>query len=199
MFKTMMRTAAVVAFGLAGQVAFAGGHAATVWALDAEASRLAFGSVKKEDIGEVHNFETITGMVEADGTTTISIDLTSVQTNIDIRNERIGEHVFKGITTASLSTKIDLEALEKMTVGETDLIDVEGTLTFLGAKIAVDAEMFIARLSDTKVLVNTNDLIFLSAEEAGINAGLDKLMELASLPSITRTAPVTMRLVFDKQ
>ena len=86
-----------------------------------------------------------------------------------------------------------------MTVGETDLIDVEGTLTFLGAKIAVDAEMFIARLSDTKVLVNTNDLIFLSAEEAGINAGLDKLMELASLPSITRTAPVTMRLVFDKQ
>jgi hypothetical protein len=199
MWKTKLRIASVVAFGIVGQAASAGGHAATVWALDAETSKLAFGSIKKEDIGEVHSFETITGMVEADGTITIKIDLSSVQTNIDIRNERIGEHVFKGLTAATLSANIDLGAMEEIAVGGTDIIDVDGTLSFLGSEIAVDAEMFVARLSETKVLVNSNDMIFLSAEDAGINAGIDKLMELASLPGITRTSPITLRLIFDKQ
>lgn len=198
MLKTIMRAAAVAVFALAGQTALAGGHAAKAWSLDSEASKLAFGSVKKDVIGEVHSFESISGMVEADGTVTVEIDLTSVQTNIDIRNERFGEHVFKGVATAKLSTKIDLDAMDKMAVGATEIIDIEGTLSFLGAEIEIEAEMFVARLSDTKVLVNTNDIIFLSTEDAGITAGIDTLMELAKLPGITRTSPVTMRLIFDK-
>lgn len=198
MLKTIMRVAAVAVFALAGQTALAGGHAAKAWSLDSEASKLAFGSVKKDVIGEVHSFESISGMVEADGTVTVEIDLTSVQTNIDIRNERFGEHVFKGVATAKLSTKIDLDAMDKMAVGATEIIDIEGTLSFLGAEIEIEAEMFVARLSDTKVLVNTNDIIFLSTEDAGITAGIDTLMELAKLPGITRTSPATMRLIFDK-
>ena len=95
MLKTIMRAAAVAVFGLAGQTALAGGHAAKAWSLDSEASKLAFGSVKKDVIGEFHSFESISGMVEADGIVTVEIDLTSVQTNIDIRNERFGEHVLK--------------------------------------------------------------------------------------------------------
>ncbi len=75
--------------------------------------------------------------------------------------------------------------MDKMAVDATEIIDIE-------------AEMFVARLSDTKVLVNTNDIIFLSTEDAGITAGIDTLMELAKLPGITRTSPVTMRLIFDK-
>jgi len=198
MLKTIMRVAAVAVFALAGQTALAGGHAAKAWSLNSEASKLAFGSVKKDVIGEVHSFESISGMVEADGTVTVEIDLTSVQTNIDIRNERFGEHVFKGVATAKLSTKIDLDAMDKMAVGATEIIDIEDTLSFLGAEIEIEAEMFVARLSDTKVLVNTNDIIFLSTEDAGITAGIDTLMELAKLPGITRTSPATMRLIFDK-
>ena len=75
--------------------------------------------------------------------------------------------------------------MDKMAVDATEIIDIE-------------AEMFVARMSDTKVLVNTNDIIFLSTEDAGITAGIDTLMELAKLPGITRTSPVTMRLIFDK-
>lgn len=198
MLKTIMRVAGVTVFALAGQTALAGGHAAKAWSLDSEASKLAFGSVKKDVIGEVHSFESISGMVEADGTVTVEIDLTSVQTNIDIRNERFGEHVFKGVATAKLSTKVDLDAMDKMAVGATEIIDIEGTLSFLGVEIEIEAEMFVARLSDTKVLVNTNDIIFLSTEDAGITAGIDTLMELAKLLGITRTSPVTMRLIFDK-
>ena len=37
-----------------------------------------------------------------------------------------------------------------------------------------------------------------STDELGIDAGIDKLMELAGLPGITRVAPVTIRMVFEK-
>lgn len=187
--------ASVLALGIS-TAALADGHS-TSWTLDGDTSRVAFGSIKKDTVGEIHSFESISGMVGADGTVKIDIDLTSVETYIDIRNERMGEHVFKNATTATLTGKIEMEELSGLGVGETSLVDIEGTLSLVGTDIGIDAEMFVARIADGKVLVTTNDMIFLSAEDAGINAGITKLMELAKLPGITRTSPVTLRLVFD--
>ncbi len=45
-------------------------------------------------------------------------------------------------------------------------------------------------------MVSTKDMVFISTEDAGVSAGVDKLMELAQLPGITRTVPVTARLMF---
>ncbi len=56
---------------------------------------------------------------------------------------------------------------------------------------------FVIKLSDTKLLATTNDMIMLSTEELGINSGIDKLMELAKLPGITRVSPVTLRFMFE--
>jgi cytochrome c2 len=148
-------------------------------------------------VGEVHSFEGLTGSVSPDGAVSVEIDLTSLETNIDIRNERMLEHVFKGIATASLSAEIDMSEAEGLAVGDSTVIDVEGVLSLIGTEVEVETEMFMARLSDTQVMVTTNDLIFLNAEDAGINAGISKLMELASLPGITRTSPVVMRLIFN--
>jgi hypothetical protein len=79
------------------------------------------------------------------------------------------------------------------------VLDVEGALAFLGATVEIETEMFVARMSETKVLVTTNDMIFVSTEDLGVSAGIDKLMELAKLPGITRTIPVTIRFVFDQK
>jgi len=57
--------------------------------------------------------------------------------------------------------------------------------------------MFVARLSDMTAMVTTNDMIMLSTADVGLTAGIDKLMELASLPGITRVSPVTLRLMFN--
>ena len=64
------------------------GAAAGDWTLDGEASKLAFGSVKKDAVGESHHFSGLSGGV-ADGIATISVDLASLETWIDIRNERM--------------------------------------------------------------------------------------------------------------
>lgn len=191
MITKVLKTAAVAFFAISTAVS------AESWTLDASNSKLAFGSVKKDTVGEVHSFESLSGSVSSTGAVSVEIDLNSVQTNIDIRNERMVEHVFKQAKTANLDATIDMDELKALSVGATTVLDVEGVLSFLGANVDIEAEMFVARLSETQVLVTTNDLIWLGTEDIGITAGIDKLMELAKLPGITRAAPVTMRLMFN--
>lgn len=175
----------------------AGPALADSWTLDGDSSRLAFGSIKNDWNGEVHSFTGLEGSVTDEGAVSIEIDLGSVQTNIDIRNERMIEHVFKGIATANLNAQMDMEALDGIAVGGTDVIDVEGVLSFLGAELDVETQMFVARLSEKQVLVTTNDMIFLDIDDAGLTAGIDKLLEIAGLDGITRASPVTIRFMFN--
>ncbi len=191
MIPNIFKFAAVAAFALASSVS------AENWTLDESASQLTFGSVKKDTIGESHSFSRLSGTVAGDGAVSLDIDLTTVETNIDVRNERITEHVFKGIKAATLSGEIDIDAVKSLAVGASTLVDMEGALSFLGASLDIETEMFVVRISDTQVLATTNDMIWISVEDAGITAGVDKLMELASLPGITRAFPVTARLMFN--
>lgn len=194
--KLFARTVFMAGF-LASTTAFAGGH--ITWNAVEDESRVAFGSIKKDTVGEVHHFNTISGMVKEDGTMELAVDLGSIETNIDIRNERMAEHVFKGgMATATISGEIDMEELNALKAGETTLFDFEGVLAFAGANVDIEAEMHVARLTDDRVLVSTADFLLLSTEDLGINAGIDELMKLAKLPGITRVTPVAVRVVFQK-
>jgi len=107
------------------------------------------------------------------------------------------EHVFKGMANATITGSLDMEEASDLEVGASSVIDFEGTLSLVGTEIELEAEMFVMRVSETQVIVTNNDLIFIGTEAAGINAGIDKLMELAKLPGITRTSPVMLRLIFN--
>ena len=174
--------------------AFAGG-----WkSVDAESS-VAFGSIKKDTVGEVHHFTKVNGTVSDAGALSIDIDLSSVQTNIDIRNERMTEHVFQsGKATANLSAEIDMSEVTDMKVGETKIMEIEATLSFVGVENDIDANMLVARLSENRVLVTTADFVMLTTEDLEIDPGINKLMELAKLPGITRVTPISARMVFEK-
>ena len=176
---------------------FAGGHAK--WTAVEDQSRIAFGSIKKDTVGEVHHFEGVTGTVGEDGKLTLAVDLGSVETNIDIRNERMLEHVFQGgKAKAMVSGEIDLDEVKDLKPGDTSIIDFEGVLAFAGVNVDVEAEMLVARLAENRVLVSTSDFIMVSTEDLGIDPGVNKLMELAKLPGITRVTPVAVRVVFEK-
>ncbi|MEM6987918.1 MAG: YceI family protein [Pseudomonadota bacterium] len=176
-------------------LAQAGGH--LNWTLDSEASAVSFGSVKVDVVGEVNHFESIAGSISEQGDVNVEIDVASVQTNIDIRNERILEWVLNGAPTATLEAQIDMAMVNALAAGDTTLMDVAGTLGVNGVSLDVSASFFVAKLSDSKLLVTTADMIMLSVDAAGLTAGVDKLMELAGLPSITRVSPVTLRMVFE--
>ena len=177
--------------------AFGSMAAAESWVLNADSSHIAFGSVKKDTVGEVHSFEKISGTVGADGTANIEIDLSSVQTLIDIRNERMMEHVFKNAHTATLNAQIDMAEVSALAVGASTVVEAAGNIDLAGNMLELEAELFVLRISDMQVMVSTNDMIMLSIADMGLSAGIDKLMELANLPGITRVSPVTLRLIFD--
>ena len=113
-------------------IIFAGMANAETWTLDGEASHLAFGSIKKDKIGEVNSFSGLKGTVDADGKADVTIDLTTLETNIDIRNERMLEHVFKGAGEAQLTAQLDMDEVKGLAVGEMAVVDVEGALSLLG-------------------------------------------------------------------
>ncbi|MEO1612742.1 MAG: hypothetical protein AAFU55_10400, partial [Pseudomonadota bacterium] len=166
------------------------------WTLDGEASKLAFGSVKKDAVGESHHFSGLTGGV-TDGIATISIDLASLETWIDIRNERMAEMVFKGFGPATLSAPIDVAALEALAPGEAKVMDIDATLALGPVSAELEASVYALRVSETRAIIATDEMIWVSTEELGVNAGVDKLMEVAELPSITRAVPVTFRFAFN--
>ncbi|WP_299294117.1 YceI family protein [uncultured Tateyamaria sp.] len=190
---TSFRTAC---FGLALALT-AGAAQADSWTLDGAASKLAFGSIKFNDLGEVHSFKSIDGTVGADGAVALGIDLSSVETNIDIRNERMIEYVFKNAPRAAIDAQIDMAVLDAVAVGDSTVMEVDGNLELLGVEVPLYGDLFIMRLAEDKVMVTTDSMIFLSTADAEIDPGVDKLMELASLPNIVRAVPVTLRLMFE--
>ena len=172
--------------------------AADSWTLDSDMSSVAFGSIKNDYVGESHSFGKIGGAVDEDGTVTVEIDLTSVDTAIDIRNERMIENVFKEATTATVTADIAVGELDALSVGEGKVIPAEGTVALLGRDMDLDANLFVLRVAEDRVLVTTDGMVMLATDEAGLDAGIDILQELASLDSITRVSPVTLRLMFDR-
>jgi polyisoprenoid-binding protein YceI len=183
---------------LGGLALLAASPAHADWSLSSDESQVAFASIKKDTVGEVHHFSELSGSVDAEGNVTVDIAVASLETWIDIRNERMLKAVLNASPTATLSGKVDLDAMEKMKPGDTELVDIDGTLTLNGTDMDVDVSLFVARLTDDKMMAVTDEMIMLSTEDAGIDEGVSTLMKLADLPGITRVSPVTLRLVFTR-
>ncbi len=175
---------------------FAGG---AVWKSVEDQSRVAFGSVKNDTNGEVHHFNTVSGTVKDTGELKLTVDLASIETNIDIRNERITKHVFQeGKAQAVITGEIEMDEINSIKQGETKVLEIQATLAFAGIENDIDVEMLVARLSDDRVLVTTADFMMLSTDDLGIDDGINVLQQLAKLSGITRVTPVAIRMVFEK-
>lgn len=171
---------------------------AAAWDLDPTESVVSFGSIKNDFIGEAHTFSGLSGTVDNDGNVEVSIDLTTLDTNIDIRNERMAEHVFRGLATAEISAEVDLDEIKKLRPGESTQMEIEATLNLLGNDVDVYLDAYVLRVAPNRVMVSTNTAGYLSTEELGVDEGVDVLQGLANLDSITRVTPVTLRLMFER-
>ena len=191
----MMKVFAGAALALA---VLSGTAQADNWSLSSEESKVSFGSIKKGKVGEVHHFGSVSGQVAENGAVKIEIDVGSVETWIDIRNERMLKWVFDSVDfpKAVISAQIDMSKLEALKPGETASMDVTANLAIAGQSGDVEASLFVARLSDGKVLVSSDEMIMLSTADFGLAEGVEELRKIAKLDSIAQVAPVSLRLVF---
>ncbi len=172
--------------------------AADSWTLDGDASHIAFGTVKNYYIGEVSTLSGLSGTVDETGATSIDIGLGTVETNIELRNERIVEHVFNTMPTATLQAQLDMAELSKLDVGGSTVTEIDFDLTLLDEEVPLFGELFLMRVSEDQVLVTTNNMVYVATDEIGIDAGVDKLQEIMGLDDITRAVPVTLRFMFNR-
>jgi polyisoprenoid-binding protein YceI len=173
----------------------AGAH----WTLDNDMSQLSFVTIKAGSAAEVHHFNEIEGRVDDKGNVTLSIDLASVDTAIEIRDQRMREMLFETgrYPSATLVGNVDTAVLNAMSAGTSANMTMEGQLMLHGTTVSVTVDMTVLRMTDTRLVVVSRKPMIVNASQVGLLDGVEKLREVAGLPSISPAVPVSFVLSFE--
>jgi len=170
------------------------------WQVDTSASTLSYVSVKAGDIAESNSFSGLSGSVSPDGEAQLEIDLATVETKVDIRNERMRDIFFEvaEYPTATVSATIDPAAFETLKVGESMVQPLNATLTVKGVEAPVETQVQVTRTAADRVMATSTEPVIVYADALELTGGLAKLQEIAGLSSITPAVPVTFSIAFQR-
>lgn len=167
------------------------------WTLSPDSS-VKFLSTKNTNITEVHEFTQVSGSVSDKGNAEIAIDLTSVETGIGIRNERMQSMLFNvsDYATATVSADLPETMMLALKNGETATSLLPLTLELHGEKKDIETDVLATAAADGHVIVTTQSPVLVNAGEFKLAKGVEALREVAGLDRISTTVPVTFTLLF---
>ena len=170
--------------------------AQATWQLVNESSQLNFISTKASHIAETHTFGLLSGSIADTGEAQLNVDLASVATGIDIRNERMRTMLFNVLTfpQAEITTDLDLGEFTSLTGPVVKTISAK--LSLVGQSTQVHGDVLVVPVNDDTVNVTTVAPIVVNANGLEMVAGIEALREVAGLPSISYSVPVTFSLTF---
>ena len=170
------------------------------WKLVNDESSLHFISIKASDIAETHTFKKLSGSVKENGEAHLSINLTSLDTLIPIRNERMGNLLFetKIYPSAVFRLGIDLEKILLTEIGKSSDVEYKGVFEFKNKEFPLSVKLKVIRLSEQSFSVISSEPLLLNAERLGLSRGIEALRVVAGLPSISKSVPVIFSLIFKK-
>ena len=177
---------------------FSANSFAAEWQLDPTSSQLSFISTKKVNVAQTHHFNNIQGSVDSQGQLILEIDLASVDTNIAVRDERMKTFLFEidKFTTATITAAIDTSDIDAIAEGASAVLTVDAELDLHGEKKPLQIDIVVTRLVGAKLSVVSVQPVILNLSDFSLVAGVEKLMELAKLPSISQAVPVSFYLIF---
>ena len=170
------------------------------WTLDAAGSRLTYVSIKAGEVAETNRFPRLSGSVAPDGTASLEIDLASVDTGADIRDERMRDIFFEVADNpkAAVTAKLDPAAFAGLAVGQSRIRPLKASVTIKGVTSDVATEVLVTRVAENRVTVVPTAPVIISTDMFGLTDELGELRALAQLPSITPAVPVTFMLAFKR-
>ena len=164
------------------------------WSIN-DTSRVGFVSIKNNVIGENNAFQRISGGISDAGAVTVNIDLTSVETGVGIRNERLQKMLFNvaSFPQATVSAQLSDAQLMALKSGGSVAEPVSVSVALHGKTVSKQVELAAAQSGDT-VRVTTTQPIVITAAEFDLEAGVAALQQIAGLNAISRSIPVTVDL-----
>lgn len=171
------------------------------WQLNSDKSTLTFISTKAVDVAEVHKFTALNGGVDASGNVNVAISLTSVDTGIEIRDDRMREMLFETDTykAATMTAQVDMALIENIGAGQSMPMAIEGELALHGETMPLTFEVVVAKLAGGNLLVTSQKPVVVNAPLFKLSEGVEKLRAIAGLPNISAAVPVSFVLSFEKQ
>lgn len=168
--------------------------------LDPASSLLNFTSIKNNLVAEIHQFTVLDGTLGDKGELTVNVNLDSVNTRVDVRDERMRETLFETgkFPLATYKATIDLSNLENMQAGEVQQQRVKGTIDLHGKQGTLEFLVRIVKSNSGALLVSTVEPAFINADQFDLKVGILKLRSMVGLKSIARAVPVTFSVVFQQ-
>ena len=148
----------------------------------------------------MHYFTNLEGSVSTAGDVIIQLPLESVETGIDIRNERMREFLFETVNfpAAIITAKINPADYKNISIGNRSLVTLTALLDLHSITSELEFEAFVTRVANNKMAVDTVSPILIDADEFELGTGIDALKELAGLDMISPIIPVTFSLMFER-
>ncbi|MCY0963597.1 YceI family protein [Parathalassolituus penaei] len=167
------------------------------WTID-DGSSIAFSSTKNTDITEEHHFRDFDGFVTDGGSATVNVRLTSVDTGVEVRDQRLRNTLFDiaHFPTAVLQMSVPKAAMADLKAGKSATFQASGALALHGKRVPVKASLQAEPSSDNRIVVTTAAPLMLDATAFSLTDGINQLREMAGLQSIASTIPVSLNLVF---
>lgn len=170
------------------------------WSLNGDKSVLNFVTTKAVDIAEIQGFQRLSGSVSKDGQAQLKIALASISTGIPIRDERMSKFLFDAerFAEATMSALIPIADLAELAAGQSSELRLEGELSMRGFTLPITSDVQVVKLQDGSLQVNSMVPVIVNGADLGLLDGIEKLRELAGLPSIGKSVSVSYRLNFSR-
>lgn len=171
-------------------------HVLAGWVVDPVGSYVGFASVKNDLIAENHSFTAISGTVEDSGSVNIAIALTSVETLIPIRNERIRSILFEveEYPEVAVIANLNIDEFALLGLGESKIDTIPIGVNLHGIDLSKNVLVKVTRSSNDSYEVTSLGPIVIHASQFALSEGLESLRKIAGLQSIDLTVPVTFAL-----
>ncbi len=160
-----------------------------------DSSRIGFVSIKNNSIGENNVFKRVSGSISERGRVSVSVDLSSVETGIGIRNERLQKMLFEvaNFPTATIEAVLSDSQVAALKAGGDQTESLSVNISLHGKTVSKTAHVSVSA-SGGDVRVTTTQPIVITAQEFGLEAGVAALQQIAGLNAISRSIPVTVDL-----
>ncbi|MDA8773413.1 YceI family protein [Luminiphilus sp.] len=164
------------------------------------ASKVGYVSIKNNAIAEHNVFSGVTGSLSKKGQLKINIDLSTVETQVDIRNQRMRELFFEvtQYPQAVVTAELDVQELAQIDSGAPLEIVKPFTLSLHGVEATAEAHLRVVAVGG-RAWVSTVRPILISAADFGLEGGVSALQKIAGLEAIAAVVPVSIDLKLVKK